>query len=87
MDYGIFNVRTDINARDCTRGCTDTVRESAVKFDSGRKIPCRTGELNLRERHDGPMLLPTELEKSETKLTASFLKKKIQTHKRSNGQR
>ena len=37
MDYGIFNVRTDINACDCTRGCTDTVRESALKVDFGRK--------------------------------------------------
>ena len=25
-------------------GCTDTVRESALKADSGRKIPCRTEE-------------------------------------------
>ena len=24
MDYGIFNVRTDVNARDGTLGCTDT---------------------------------------------------------------
>ena len=24
MDNGIFNVRTDVNACDCTRGCTDT---------------------------------------------------------------
>ena len=24
------------------RGCTDTVRESALKADSGRKIPCRS---------------------------------------------
>ena len=24
--------------------CTDTVRESALKADSGRKIPCPTGE-------------------------------------------
>ena len=39
MDYGIFNVRTDVNACDCIRGCTDTVRESALKVDSGRKIP------------------------------------------------
>ena len=56
MDYGIFNVRTDVNACDCTRGCRDTVRESALKVDSGRKIPCRTRESNLRQRHDGPML-------------------------------
>ena len=25
-DYGIFNVRTNVYACDCTRGCTDTVR-------------------------------------------------------------
>ena len=36
--------------------CTDTVRESALKLDSGRKIPCRTGESNLRQRCAGPML-------------------------------
>ena len=24
MDYRIFNVHTDVNAYDCTRGCTDT---------------------------------------------------------------
>ena len=36
--------------------CRDTVRESALKVDSGRKIPPRTGELNLRQRRDGPML-------------------------------
>ena len=58
MDYTIFelNVRTDVNACDYTRGCTDTVRESALKVDSGRKIPCRTGESNLRQRRDGPTL-------------------------------
>ena len=26
-------MRTDVNAGDCTRGCTDTVRESALKGD------------------------------------------------------
>ena len=30
------------------KGITDTVRESALKIDSRRKIPCRTGESNLR---------------------------------------
>ena len=39
MDYRIFNMRTDSNACDCTRGCTDTVRESAIKIDSWRKVP------------------------------------------------
>ena len=43
MDYGIFNVRTDVNACDCAKGCMDTVRESALKVDSGIKIPCSTG--------------------------------------------
>ena len=37
-------------------GCRDTYRESALKVDSGRKIPCLTGESNLPQRHDGPML-------------------------------
>ena len=45
-----------VNACDCTRGCTDTVRESPLKVDSGRKIPCGTGESNLRRRRAGSML-------------------------------
>ena len=56
MDYRIFNVRTDVNAYDCTRGCVDTVRESALKVDFGRKIPCRTRESNLRQRRAGSTL-------------------------------
>ena len=56
MDNGIFNVRVDVNDCDCAWGCADNVRESALKVDSGRKIPCRTGESNLRQRRDGPML-------------------------------
>ena len=56
MDYRIFNMGSDVNACDCTWGCTDTVRESALKVDSGRKIPCRTEESNLRQQHNGPML-------------------------------
>ena len=54
MDYRINNVHTDVNASDCTRGCTDTVRESALKIDSGKKIPCRTGGSNLRQRRACP---------------------------------
>ena len=38
------------------KGVQTYVRESALKMDSGRKIPCRTRELNLHQRHDGPML-------------------------------
>ena len=37
-------------------GVRTQVRESALKVDPGRKIPCRTGESNLRQRRDGPML-------------------------------
>ena len=55
-DYGIFNVRTDVNVCDCARGCTDTVRESALKVISGRIIPYRTGESNLLRMRAGPML-------------------------------
>ena len=56
MDCGIFNARMDVNACDCTRGCTDTVRKSALKVDSGRKIPYHTGESNLRRRRADPMI-------------------------------
>ena len=39
-----------------SRGCTDAVRESALKVDSWRKIPCCTGESKLRQRRAGPTL-------------------------------
>ena len=32
------------------------VRESALKVDYEKKIPCRIGESNLRQRRDGPMI-------------------------------
>ena len=41
----IFNMRTYTDACDCT----DAVRESALEVDSGRKIPCRTRDSNLRQ--------------------------------------
>ena len=57
MACGIFNVRRDVNACDCTPRCTDTVRESALKVDSRRKIPCHTEESNLPSAAcPGPML-------------------------------
>ena len=34
---GIFNVRIDVDACDC---CADTVRESALKVNSGSKTLC-----------------------------------------------
>ena len=39
---GIFDVRTDVDACDCT------VRESALEVDSGRKIPCEKEMLTTR---------------------------------------
>ena len=56
MDYRIFNVITDVNTCDCIPRCTDTVRDFALKVDSGRKIPCRTRESNLCQRRASPML-------------------------------
>ena len=56
MDFRIFNVRTDVNARGCTRGCTDTARECAEKVDSGRTVLHRTGDSNLPQRRAGPTL-------------------------------
>ena len=77
MDYRIFNMRTDVNACNRTRGCTDTERESALRVDSG-KIPCRTGESNLRQRHVGPMLfqlsyIPSRLS-AKTSMTVKLCK-------------
>ena len=37
-------------------GCADTERESTLKVDYGKKIPCHIGELNLHQRRDGQML-------------------------------
>ena len=54
--YRIFNACTDVNASDCARGCRDTERESALKVDRERKVPCRTGESNLLERRACPTL-------------------------------
>ena len=38
------------------RGVRTHVRESALKAESRRPIPCCTGELNLRQQRDGLML-------------------------------
>ena len=47
-----------MHACDWTRRCTDTLRESALKVDFGRRISCLTGESNLPQRRAG---LPTQL--------------------------
>ena len=61
MDYMIFNVDTDVNACDCIRGCTDTIRESALKFWLWEKHPLlhkRIQSVLAACRSDA---LPTEL--------------------------
>ena len=37
-------------------GCTNTVKESALKVDSWRKMSCCAGELNPRQQRADPML-------------------------------
>ena len=39
--------------------CMDSAREFAMKVDSARKIPCRTGELNLSQQCGGLSFIPT----------------------------
>ena len=51
-----FNMCTDVNTCDCTWGYMDTVRETALKVDSGRKMPPCTRELNLCQWCASPML-------------------------------
>ena len=60
---------SDVNARDCTWRCTDThVTESALKVDSGRRIPCRTRESNPASVAFQCSALPTELHPHGIKL-------------------
>ena len=56
-------------------GCTDTVRESALEVDSGRKIPCRTGDSNsnVRLTEYGPLLSFQGRSSSASSLDASLL--------------
>ena len=55
-------------------GVYGNLRESALKVDSGRKIPCRTGESNLRRLRAGLMLYhwATCRPKWRIRLTALF---------------
>ena len=41
-----FNMCTDVDACDCTWGCRDATRESAMGVDSRREIYCHTGDPN-----------------------------------------
>ena len=51
-------------------GCTDTRRESGLKVDSGRKIPCCPGESDLPQRHASLTLSQTEPHPRQTVLPA-----------------
>ena len=55
MDYRIFNVHTDVNVYGLHTGVYGHLK-SALKVDSGRKIPCCIRELNLPQQHAGLML-------------------------------
>ena len=67
----IFNMHTDVNAFYCTRGCTVTVRISAVKADSGRKLPCLTKVSSPHQQHATRDAQPNELDPYPTPLQAS----------------
>ena len=47
--------------RERGEGGTDTVRESSLKVDSGRKIPCRTRRIEPESAARRSDALPTEL--------------------------
>ena len=53
---GIFNVRTDVKASDCTQGLYGQPKRVCIDSGSGRKVPLRTGESNLRQQRAGPTL-------------------------------
>ena len=72
MVLRIFHLRSDVNVRDCKRGCRDTVKDSALKSDSGRNIPCRIGESSLRRRRAGPMLFQLSYIPISKPLTCDF---------------
>ena len=65
MDYRIFNVYADANACDHLQGGRvrgiETVRESAWKVDSGRKIPCHRRGIKPMSVECLSYALPTEL--------------------------
>ena len=61
--WDFFNVRTDVNLTHVIAhmGFVRTPEESALKNDSGRKIPRCAGEWNLRQKLAGPDARPRHL--------------------------
>ena len=65
-------MRTDVDACDRTRGLYgNRKRESALKVDSGSKIPCRTGGIEPASAACRSDVLPTELHPPSLFLTVS----------------
>ena len=58
-------MRTDVKACGCTWGCTDTMRKSALKVDSGTRIPCHTRKLKLHQWRAGQALYPLSYKSSQ----------------------
>ena len=61
MDYKILNMRTNVDECKCTRGCTDTERESELKGESGRKNPLQQRGIEPASAACRSDALPTEL--------------------------
>ena len=79
MDYRIFIVRTDVNVCDCTRGCTDTVRQSLHRKLALGKNPLSHRGIDPAQaacRFDAP---PTELHPHPQCTTTHFMESAFDT--------
>ena len=57
----------------CTWECTGSIRESALKVDFLRKIPCHTGQSNLHRQRASPVLCQLSYIPNHHSLSPSFL--------------
>ena len=72
---GTFNLHSDVNASECTRGSTNTLKESALKVKCGRRIFCRPWESNLRQpraRPDAEPMSPAPFQHHKFRLIIFF---------------
>ena len=70
---GIFNVRADVKACDCTRGLYGHRKRVCTEIDSGRKIPCLTGESNQPQRRAGSTFYQLSLSSSSVVIFIVFV--------------
>ena len=49
MGYMVFNVRIDVSASDCTRGCTDSVQEFPAVVEAVKAIQSGLSTSALKE--------------------------------------